>query len=399
MANTRPIRSREQTRFVIIVTSLCASMQGIGCATEEGIAEDRLERPESGLLESADGRLEDFGVICTLEREAGEGAGVRMLLEHRGDVPLEILGRGLPGDDLAPVFEVSTAGRELRYAGIIASRNAPSKSEFIVIEPGDSLALSYGLELSHRLSEVGEYKVKMRSDVLSARLGDTPLALQHNCGTLHATFRPNMAPAVAVAEQPLIHVGSTCTASQRAQLDQMEVITRQGIALARRFALDGGLYGTWFGTWDSTRADYVDAVLEDIEDAWATFEGECGGTDAVCGGGDICAGGGVNAWVCSGGDNDRIHICTGFFDNPTIGFESWSNQSGILAHEKSHLVSGDGDQSNAACSDGGDNSCYGARDARALAVAAPAQAVESGENYEHFVSQAHFAGVIFPSVL
>jgi hypothetical protein len=364
-----------------------------------------LDRTDAPLLDAADGRLRDADVECRLEQVPRSDSDVQMTLTNGGTASIDILKRGTTWDRMNRVLDVSSGGQVAKYMGIVASLRPPAEEEWVRLAPGATLSVPYEVGWLHQLDDAGQYEISLASPLLSVRQGGVPLALQHDCGTLHTYLSPSENRAVAVTTQPLIYNDSTCTADEQRQIEHVEARAQAATAAARRFSTtNNSLFATWFGTWSSANSSYVDDVLSDIEGGWSTFTGDCdvGTVPAACTPPppappppNPCAS--ANAWVCTGADADLVHVCTtSYFSNPIFSVEAWSNQVGILVHEKSHLVSSDGDQTNAVCTDGGDNKCYGAPDARALAIAAPAQAIESGENYEHFASHAYLVSVMLP---
>lgn len=374
-----------------------ATMICVACSGIDNSADAYLDQTNEPLVASADGRLADLGLTCRLGPSTGDGNLVEIQIENHSEVAIEFLTRGTPWDNLSPSLSVSLSGRELPYMGIIASRGAPSASDFQHVGPGEMVAQVYDVAMQHRGRDAGEYKISLKQPLLNVRVGGGALAMQHDCGVLYVNKQAAEPERLVKGKsEALIYPNSSCSATEQAQIERMEVIARTATNMARSFlGSNSSLYRTWFGTWSTNNSGYADQVLSDIEAGWNSFEGDCNvNSVSGCSGTNICAG--ANAWVCLGDDPDRVHICSGFFDNPTLSIEAWSNQVGILVHEKSHLVSGDGDQSHSSCTDNGDTACYGAPDARALASNAPSQAIRNGENYEKFVAHAYFVSTILP---
>jgi peptidyl-Lys metalloendopeptidase len=387
-------------RWSNLLVAFTMTLACAACQSTSDTESAYLDRTVEPLLDSADGRLSDLGITCEIWPTQDDGNSVEVRLENYGEVAVELSTRGTAWDHMSPAMRVLIDEVEMPYVGIVAHRGPPTEADIVRIEPGKAIATVYDVGSQNLGYQPGAYQITLRSPVVSVRVEGVPLAMQHDCGVLFVNKSSAPArPEVEVAAQALIYNDSSCSGTEQARIERMEAIARPATKIARSFVRsDSTLYVEWFGTWSSANGNYVDDVLSDLETGWDTFTGDCH-VDSVgaCNGPNICDG--ANAWVCRGDDPDLVHICSGFFAQPTISVEAWSSQVGILAHEKSHLVSGDSDQSHSSCSDGGDTKCYGAPDARALAVHSPSQAIANGENYEKFVAHAYEVAVLLPAVI
>ncbi|MBK7319957.1 M35 family metallo-endopeptidase [Candidatus Villigracilis affinis] len=272
------------------------------------------------------------------------------------------------------LFKVSLDGKDVAYLGKLVKRAAPTESDYITLQPGESLSGDVNLSDYYDLSSSGNYDVNY--SVVSAELysnGDKQQLKSTDFLASNALnlFVEGRASQVLPEMSPLVVTGTTgfvsCSASQQTDLinARNEASTYAANAVAYFNAnKQGARYTTWFGVYDSGRYSSVAGHFANVQNAIdnanpMTFDCSL----------DACQSG----WFAYVYPDQpyTIHLCDAFWTAPTTGTDS---QAGTLIHEVTHFtIVADTD-----------DYAYGQSAAKALAISNPAQAVMNADNHEYF---------------
>jgi heat shock protein HslJ len=102
---------------------------------------------------------------CTLGMDetypVGEPVNLRFELRNQTDRPLYVLVWYTPLEGMAgDIFEVTRDGEKLPYQGMLAKRGAPTREEYVAIEPGTAASAEVDLRIGYDLSRPGSYQVQ-----------------------------------------------------------------------------------------------------------------------------------------------------------------------------------------------------------------------------------------------
>src|SRR5688572_7674624 len=152
----------------------------LGCTAVPGCVGDveTGTRP-SELVSSADMRLSDLGVTCTLA--ATDDAGVTMTLRHVGRETILVSPSHTPWRPHGAPFRVSSGQTPLPYHGILAAYGETKTEEFLELRPGGQLKAEGALSENFDMAADESYVVELASPVLSIVVDGEGFAVQHDC--------------------------------------------------------------------------------------------------------------------------------------------------------------------------------------------------------------------------
>ncbi len=96
------------------------------------------------------------------ELSLGESVQVRVSIHNAGSEPATYLpmNTALENPLQADVFEVSLNNEKQPYIGILAQRLPPQLDDFVMLEPGDQLDVTFDLSLHYLMNQPGHYQVR-----------------------------------------------------------------------------------------------------------------------------------------------------------------------------------------------------------------------------------------------
>jgi peptidyl-Lys metalloendopeptidase len=365
-------------RIVLVFSFVAFVVAGVMAGSLQGALTSRLE------LENPAGWIAgDEAPLLTYTLSNSSHESLQVL---RWQTPLA----GIEHDMLV----VTRDGRPVAYTGKLIKRAAPQPADYVVINPGESLSVTFDPSGSYDMTQEGEYTITYRTSLTDVKAGDEkavviiareetesnrvaffyeglPQASGENsikgvnCATkpCHPKCPPN--PELCGGDpggDPAIEFVS-CTSQQQGKA-LTAVANATNISAASYNDLSDGSssdYQTWFGVYKARYFNTVTGNFSSIADAFATQTITINCTDA---------GLGYYAYVYPG-DPYQIYVCYYFFHAPNMGRDS---AAGTLVHEMSHfnVVAGT------------DDYVYGAANAMWLADTDPRKAIKNADNYEYF---------------
>ncbi|MEW5941888.1 MAG: M35 family metallo-endopeptidase [Chloroflexota bacterium] len=301
---------------------------------------------------------------------AGESALVNVTVSNTGRRPAKTLKWHTPYDDVEDsLFTVTRDGQPVAYLGAHYKHAAPTRADYVTLQPGESFTRAVDLGAYYDLSASGNYSI--RYDVsawnLFSEKGNAfrTESLASNKLDLAIEGRPNPAPA---AITPDAVSGSTafnkCNGSQQSALvsarNQASVYAADALAYLTVGTV-GPRFSAWFGVYDPgryTAAKYhFQTISEAMDTAPVTFDCSCKKKN-------------VYAYVYAN-QPYTIYLCNVFWSAPLAGTDS---KGGTLIHEMSHfnIVAATNDYA------------YGQGAAMNLAITDPNLALDNADNHEYF---------------
>jgi len=331
----------------------------------------------------ANGRSEGQSLAAelTLARDFSHADSVvlRFELRNQGPQTVQVLHWGTPFEGHRSwIFEVECEGRSISYRGPTVKRSHPRPEHYIEIPAGESRSTTIDLSGAYPLPASGACSARWTGSLQDVVQAET--APQVESRALTVTRLPEvevfftLEPPADVVRTAISFVGCTSAEQQtlRTALPKSEQLAQkarddlQGVAVPDRPSYQR--YRTWFGVYDASRYTAVTDRYGEIQGAAGgtvkldcTGSGSCGGVPASCDSGDY-------AFTCSGGANQTIWLCGGFWRAPATGQDS---QAGTLVHELSHWF-------------GTQDFAYTCSRCQDLAAREPANAVDNGDNTEYF---------------
>ena len=301
------------------------------------------------------------------------------------DQPLELLKWYIPTQDTKEsLFKIRKDGYKPQYFGAHAKRLAPQDSDYLELQPNESVTYTVELTGMYDLSTTGSYDIQYAVNFQNAVRGDQSLSLRN----------PNTEKTISKLASNTVNVwvegrGKSFDQMQSRALDELSMT--QGISYsgscsnsekntitsafnAAKSITNNSVnylnnqsanrykarYSTWFGNYNSSRWNTVRSNFSSIKNALDTKP---------------------VVFDCSCNDNYyayvyptqpyKVYLCNAFWSAPTFGTDS---KSGVIVHEVSHF-------NNVA---GTDDYVYGQSDAKWLADNYPSYAIGNADTYEYF---------------
>jgi peptidyl-Lys metalloendopeptidase len=327
-----------------------------------------------------------------------ESPMIRFTLENSGTETLRVLRWQTPVAGIDhDMFEVTRDGKPVAYTGQLIKRAAPQPADYIEIEAGDSLSVTFDPSAAYDMVRAGDYTVRYRTSFTDVRTANEKAAAvvisreetESNVVAFFYEGLPQASDALTTRgvdcskkpchpkcpPNPDLCGGDdpgggdpgvefvSCTSQQQGKaLTAIGNATNLSAASASDLA-DGSssLYERWFGAYKARYFNTVKDNFAAISDAFETQTITINCTDA-----DL----GYYAYVYPGNPYE-IYVCYYFFRAPNLGRDS---AAGTLVHEMSHfnVVAGT------------DDYVYGEANALQLAATDPRRAIKNADNYEYF---------------
>jgi len=259
-------------------------------------------------------------------------------------------------------FRILLDGKPVPYTGPLVKRAAPTKEDYVRIEPGATLSYEVELTGAYDLSRNGMYSVeyigKGAADAGAIRSEAMYLWLESR------SERAAAAPVVPTADAASITFTGNCSASRKTTLTNAVAAATTYAANAQtylnRTPAATQRYTKWFGALTTARWNTAKTHYTNINSAFSTkpLTLDCSCTQSYY------------AYVYPT-QPYKIYVCNAFWSAPLTGTDS---KAGTLVHEMSHF--------NVVAST--DDWAYGQSAAAALAISNPTRALDNADSHEYF---------------
>lgn len=308
--------------------------------------------------------------------DATESSGrIMFSLKNISPIPIEILPWGTPLEGIFTnkSFTITKDNQKVKYLGLQVKRRSPQDTDYITVNPGESLSAEIKLTEGYLFTEAGEYSVRFTGLIYYRQPEKKSLHAYHgkfSSNLLILKISPPKSKVILRETSSAV----TCTTSQQTTLSE---ILKQAQSYASNAAdvlsstdtlsrSGSGRYSAWFGEYSTERYSLLNTQYSAISSALQneTIEFACECTiDAL-------------AYVYPN-EPFRIYLCNDFWNIPISGKDS---QAGVVIHEMSHF-----DVTAAT-----DDYIYGAEGSFSLAQENPLQAVNNADNFEYFAENSPF---------
>jgi peptidyl-Lys metalloendopeptidase len=300
--------------------------------------------------------------IQTQKTSVEKSSDIQLTVSYRNDTDTQLRmlawDTALESPIVSDLFNVYVDGEVTEYTGPIVKRREPLPSDYILLEPGQSLSSQIDLTNVYNMQLAGKYTVSLKSHLNSKTSTTNSVTITVRSETQILKQPPNFA---------------SCSSSQQTSLDNAlsgaESLANRAFSSIVNTSLSArsqaALYRQWFGAYEESRWNRVKDNFSRIASATSnqTVNFSCDCPDV--------SSDDVIAYVFPSSPYS-VYICPGFFNFRSIG--GANSQSGIIIHELSHFsVLADTD-----------DHVYGVGGALALAVNTPSQAISNADNYEYF---------------
>lgn len=298
-----------------------------------------------------------------------ESVVVQVKISNPNQEAMQILKWQTPAEGVqAPLFLVTLDGEPVQYLGAVYKRMAPTDSDYITINAGESLEYEVSLSDYYDFSESGNYEVyyNTSSAEMYRNNGDAKTTGAMKSATLVLEVEGRAAPRNS---NPLFSVSGptsyfSCNAGQQSALSTARTNASTYANESLSYFNAGKAsdrFVKWFGILDITRWNLVRShytnIVSYIDTASINFDCTCTAPSTY-------------AYVYPS-DASTIYLCGAFWFAPATGTDS---KAGTLIHEASHFyVNG-----------GTDDYVYGQSGAMNLASSTPNNAVMNADNHEYF---------------
>lgn len=321
-----------------------------------------------------------LGVAVSIEPiktnyDASDALMVEIRYTNVSDLPIRFLMRGtaLEKQINEDFLEISSQGRLLPYVGRHVKRLPPTESEYISIEPDQSVSATVDIGEAYPMFEKGQYHIVYKGASFSS--GDASLK-----SSSVASIELSEDRAVKLLKRRTPIIDASCSSTQRSQINQALAIA-ENIARSARDALNNApvelrptarRYTEWFGAYSPGRYSTAQTAFNRISSA---LSNQVIGFDCTC---DINNRENVFAFVFAN-DPYNMNVCPVFFRVAPSGTDS---RSGTIIHEISHfnVVIGSDDFSSALNQSG----------SRRLAQSNPSAAIRNANAFEYFAENTPF---------
>jgi len=312
---------------------------------------------------------------------------VDFALTNVNSEPLTICTWGTPLDKSSDVMRanmfsaVSTMGEEAVYTGIVMKRR-PVLSDFITLQPGQTIQGSVNLLKGYWFPGVGHYTVALRSYIY-VLAGEVELEQVVANGLQNFQLYDLSSEAIIVnvldvksapdwgeyneTRLGTITPAANCDSTRTTNLRTSD--TNAGSLISRvntylRNSCSGGNYVTWMGACDSNRYATVQRNFQNIGSRQsAGYRADCAGSSCSAN---------TYAYVFPSDSTFTVYVCGAFWNAP-IGTCAYDSKPGTIIHEISHFTPVAGTQDIA----------YGTTACRNLATSNPANAVRNADSHEY----------------
>jgi len=305
-------------------------------------------------------------------------------LTNLASEPLTVCAWGTPldkSDDVmrADMFNVgSMMGEPAPYIGIVMKRR-PVISDFVTLQPGQTISSTINLLKGYWFPAAGHYTVSLQSYIYvfkgELETGEVSLTnfelydLSSDALSLYVSSVSPLPELMIGNETNLgaVTVNANCDTSRASTVRTAD--SNAGTLINRvtsymRGACGGGAYVTWMGVCDSSRYSTVTSNFNRISSRHSSgYRVDCAGSSCSAN---------VYAYVYPTDTNYNVYVCGAFWSAaaPTCRADS---QPGTIIHELSHF------NSVAATKD----VTYGQTNCQNLAKSNPASAITNADNHEY----------------
>lgn len=291
--------------------------------------------------------------------------------------PLKLLEWYIPTQETKEsLFKVKKDGLRHEYFGAHAKRAAPQESDYIELQPHQSVSYQVELTGMYDLSATGSYDIQYAADFkglvrdIDSKNRSSKIASNvvnvwiEGRGDSYAEMRQQAMQDI-ISIQGVSYTGA-CTNSEKSSiqsaLSAANSITDNSVAYLQNESSNkyNPRYDTWFGTYSSSRWNTVRnhfyAIQDAIDNKNLTFDCSCNQ--------------GYYAYVYPT-QPYKVYLCNAFWSAPTTGTDS---KAGTIVHELSHfnVVAGT------------DDLAYGQSAAKSLANSSPSSAIRNADSHEYF---------------
>jgi len=301
--------------------------------------------------------------------------------------PLTICTWGTPLDKSNDVMRanmfkaVSIMGEEAPYTGIVMKRR-PVLSDFVTLQPGQTIDTTVDLLKGYWFPAEGHYTVSLRSYIY-VFLGELEFGEVETNGlknfelydllsaaslTIYVTgVKP--APEWGENENQLgtVTPNANCNTTRATDIRTCDTNTANLISRVRNYmrnACGGGKYVEWMGACDASRYSTITRNFDAIANRQsAGYRVDCAGSS--------CSGG-VYAYVFPSDTTYTVYVCGGYW-SANMNTCNWDSKPGTIIHEISHFTNVCGTQ----------DVTYGTTNCRNLAASNPSQAIRNADNHEY----------------
>lgn len=307
------------------------------------------------------------------------GSAVRFTMRNDSKAPVRVLKWQTPFYGLNhDLFDVSVGGQDVEYVGAWYKRGAPSKNDWMTLQPGEAKSIDIDLSEAYSFQASGQYEMKF-----SALVNSYDEQLSNKAGAASAVESFPMTRWVDGSDQFMqSSIGEaftygikalnpapafeSCSTTRQSQLNtainsaRSYAINSDNYFTAKTWNTVTARYTTWFGTSSSSRFGTGKSNFDKIENALAntriTFNCSC--TDSYY------------AYVYPT-QPYRVYLCNAFWSAPNTGTDS---KAGTIIHELSHFD----------ILANTDDHAYGQTAAKNLARTNPAKALKNADSHEYF---------------
>jgi len=287
----------------------------------------------------------------------------------------------------ANMFQAANVmGEVAPYIGIVTKRR-PVLSDFITLQPGQTIHATIDLLKGYWFPVEGHYTVSLQSSIY-VHFGEfefDEVATFNNFEVYDLTSTDSLifnikgvkpAPKWMDSDSDEPQLGTVtplanCNSTRATDIRTAD--TNSGTLLTRvvnymRNACNGGWYVTWMGVCDANRYNTVRDNYNKIANRQnAGYRVDCAGSSCSAN---------VFAYVFPNDSTFTVYVC-GAFWTANIGTCQWDSKPGTLIHELSHFTPVAATQDNA----------YGRSACQNLAATNPNSAIRNADNYEYLSEQ------------
>ena len=288
------------------------------------------------------------------------------------------------------LFDITVNGVDAPYTGMHIKRAAPTKADYMLLQPGQRVQFSVELTSLYDLPVSGNYQIQYHVKSLAlfgqpAKLSATELASLQQTAVAQPIAELNSAAVFAQIDvepslrsetiqslaTPLagsVSYAANCSSSRRTSiataLGSAKTYASNSVSYLNNYPVatraNSVRYKTWFGSYTSTRWSKVTTNFSKISSALQNqaLQFDCGCTDSYF------------AYVYPN-QPYKVYLCNAFWSAANTGTDS---KAGTIVHELSHFT----------VVAGTDDIAYGQAGAKSLALSNPTQAVINADSHEYF---------------
>jgi len=300
--------------------------------------------------------------------------------------PLTVCVWGTPLDKSSDVFRanmfnvVSMMGESAPYIGIVMKRR-PVLSDFVTLQPGQTIQSTVNLLKGYWFPAEGHYTVSLNSYVYAfvGELDFEEISLKNfelfdlssSASLSLYVSGVKLAPEWFTANDTRLGTvtpNANCDSTRQSTIRTAD--TNAGSAISRvntylnRGCASTGAYNTWMGACDSSRFSTVQRNFNNIGSRQgAGYRVDCAGSSCSAS---------TYAYVFPSDSTYTVYVCGAFWNAPA-GPCSYDSKAGTVVHEISHFTPVAGTQ----------DITYGTANCQNLARTNPANAVRNADSHEY----------------